>query len=140
MANASCQRTIALLKVILRITSARARILSENLACAHLDQFTPQDLPVGRLVDRLEALTDGDQMALVAQLTSMVCEPDNYAGQLLKLDRERYIRYQQEKLLENYLNERIARRMLYHCTGHKQPDQPADRFSTYHRLEWRHDG
>ncbi|MDH7600267.1 MAG: hypothetical protein QHH07_11645 [Sedimentisphaerales bacterium] len=135
MSIETCDHLATLLKAILRVTSARDRILSDNLRSADQPQFVPHDLPIGSLVnhlnailDRIEALGDTSSWAaldeIVCLIEAMGPEVDHDAKRLLASDKAQYLRYQQARMLQNCISARIAKRLLMQCMRSDHPLEP----------------
>jgi len=125
--------TEVLLK-ILEFTHTRQKILALNLRSADKPGFTPNDLPCAEFADVLDIaldeyaltnrllLNDTDNIKFLSGGCFEV-KPvaDNHAKQLLKISRERYIRLQVEKVLENTVQQQFAAQLLWE----KSPTPPS---------------
>lgn len=109
-----------LISEIIRLTTARSRLIIKNLICKDEPGFVPHDLPIEQIAGHLDAALDcanglcSGQTGrhLLWQLEGVQPQPDPYACHLLQMDPAGYVRYQKDRLIENLLNQRIARRML----------------------------
>lgn len=101
-----------LLSGIIRLTTARSRLIIKNLVCKDEPGFIPHDLPIEQIADHLDTALDLANGLLLWQIESVRPQPDPYACHLLQMDPTGYVRYQKDRLIENLLNQRIARRML----------------------------
>jgi flagellar basal body rod protein FlgB len=114
-----------LLKV-LEFSHARQRILALNIRSADKPGFIPKDLPCAEFAGLLNIaldehvqtnrllFTDTDNIKFFPGGCFEV-EPvaDNHAKMLLKINKERYIQLQVEKVVENSLNLRFAAQLLW---------------------------
>ena len=114
-----------LLVKIIEFTHTRQRILTRNINNIHSAGFVPKDLLVDEFSELLHDAIDEHKRSrrLVLRDTENVkfgmsgsfdIKPivDNYAKELLEENRDEYIEFQIEKLLENSLNQRIAAELL----------------------------
>ncbi len=114
-----------LLVRIIEFTEIRQKILIRNLHDSQSPGFVPYDLLVDEFSDLLNVAIDEhiQNRRLVLCDTehikfgdsgSFEVKPavDRYARDLLDEDREQYVDFQIDKLLENSLNQRIAAELL----------------------------
>ena len=114
-----------LLAILVAFTKIRRQVLANNLKKMDASGFSPQDLDIDEfsktmnsaiseyLVHQRIVLFDtdtihfGPNMALELKSVS-----DAQARALLQYDRQGYVKYQTERLLENALNEKVAHKLL----------------------------
>lgn len=110
---------------IIKFTQYRHRVLTENIDNAGLSDFTPKDLAVQEFADLIDyailehirsdrlLLCDGETVKFGPKGT-FEAKPtiDKDAEQLCKENRRRYLKVQKRKLMENYLNNNLAVRLL----------------------------
>jgi len=114
-----------LLVKIIKFTNVRHKILADNINNVHIPGFVPRDLPVNEFSDSLNrAITEhstnnrlvlfdsqnvkfGSQGSFEAK--SIV---DQYSKELLEENQDQYIEFQINKLLENSLNQKVAKELL----------------------------
>lgn len=114
-----------LLLTILKFTHRRQRILAANIRSADIPSFVPQDLPCEQFAsilnialdehlctDRLLFADTPNIKFLGAGRLEVNPVVDLCAADLLKTDKEKYIRFQVRKLVENALNQRFAAGLL----------------------------
>lgn len=114
-----------LLLTILKFTRYRRRILAANIRSADIPNFLPTDLPCEQFAAVLNIALDEhlctDHLLfadtpnikfLAAGRLEVNPVVDLCAANLLKTDKEKYIRFQVRKLLENALNQRFAAKLL----------------------------
>ena len=110
---------------IIEFTKARHEILSENLNNAENPDFTPRDLAVEEFSSLLQsALKEHIQNKRIVFFDSDNIKfdinshfkvnviVDAYAKELLKKNKDEYIKFQVNKLLENSLNHKVAAEIL----------------------------
>ncbi len=110
---------------IMEFTQTRQKVLTRNIRRMDRADFEPQDLAVDEFSDSLSTAleeyarhqrlvlcdTDSVKFGLDGTLKA-VPVADRAAARLLADDRDKYIEYQVDKLLENSLNQRIAAELL----------------------------
>jgi len=114
-----------LLILLTQFTQIRHRILKQNIQCADTHHYLPKDLRADEFSEILNhaiteyimnqrlILRDTDTISFGPNATAMFKPvPDPEARQLLRHDKHDYVRFQNSKIKENALNERIARRLL----------------------------
>ena len=110
---------------IIEFTKARHEILSENLSNTDDPDFVPKDLAVEEFSGLLEtALNEHIQNKRIVFFDSDNIKfdinsrfkvnviVDAYAKELLKENKDEYIKFQVNKLLENSLNHKVAAEIL----------------------------
>ena len=116
-----------LLMKILEFTSFRHKILADNIKNIDSEGFCPQDLAVEEFSSILNsAITEHCQnnRLLLFDTSSIkfgergsvsaTAEPDLGAKEMLESNHDEYLESQLTKLLENTLNQKIARELLCH--------------------------
>ncbi len=119
-----------LLVKIIEFTETRQKILVENIQNIHIQGFLPKDLAVDEFSDILNnAIKEHIQkQRLVLYDTESIkfgvsgnfeVQPvaDKYAKELLEENRDKYLKLQINKLLENLLNQRVATELLRQKKG-----------------------
>ncbi len=119
-----------LLVKIIEFTQTRQKILTENINNIHSAGFVPKDLAVDEFSDLLNnAINEHIQnQRLVLCDTESIkfgvsgnfeVQPvaDKYAKELLEENRDKYLKLQINKLLENLLNQRVATELLRQKKG-----------------------
>ncbi len=114
-----------LLVLLTRFTRIRHRILQQNIQCAGTQKYLPKDLRADEFSETLNhaiteyilnhrlILRDTDTISFGPNATAMFTPvPDPEARKLLKQNKTDYIQFQNRKIRENTLNERIAKRLL----------------------------
>lgn len=114
-----------LLVKIIEFTRTRHKILARNISDVSILGFVPKDLLVDEFSDLLNSAIDEHiaNRRLVLRDTENVkfgiggifkVKPtvDKYAKDLLDENRDKYFELQQNKLLENSLNQRVAAELL----------------------------
>jgi flagellar basal body rod protein FlgB len=110
---------------IIHFTQLRRRVLHENLHHASDPGFTPKDLPVREFAEAL-SLAVAEHLQSRRLLfcdtaniqfgpnNAMQVQPviDSSAGALLATNRDEYLEFQIQKLLENCLNRKVAEELL----------------------------
>jgi flagellar basal body rod protein FlgB len=119
-----------LLVRIMEFTQARCKLLTRNIALMYSPDFVPLDLTVDEFCLLLDEaidehvrshrlmLRDTENVKFGAQ-GSFAVKPvvDDYAKELLEKDCDGYLGLQMNKLLENWLNHRLAVQLLRHKQG-----------------------
>ena len=116
-----------LLLTIFHFTRYRQRILTANIRSADKPDFVPKDLPCEQFAALLNIALDEHlctDCLLFADTPNIKflgagrfeVNPvvDLCAADLLKTDKEKYIRFQVRKLVENAVNQRFAAGLLRH--------------------------
>ena len=114
-----------LLLLLTQFTRIRHRILKQNLQCVGTQKYLPKDLRADEFSEILNhaiteyilnqrlILRDTDTISFGPNATAMFTPvPDSEARKLLKQNKTDYVQFQNRKIRENTLNERIARRLL----------------------------
>jgi hypothetical protein len=122
---------------IIYFTQLRRRVLHANIDNAGHPDLTPQDLPVQELAEALSVAVAEHLQShrlLFRDTANIQFGPNNTmkvwpvadsrAHELLQTDRDEYMEYQVNKLLENCLNRRVAEELLRQKCGTYTP--PAD--------------
>jgi len=110
---------------VLEFTQIRQKILVSNFRDVDKPGFIPTDLPNCEFADVLNVALDEhikNNRLLFTDTNNIKflrggCfeaspVPDNYARYLLKISRERYLRFQVDKIIENALNQKFAAQLL----------------------------
>ena len=110
---------------IIEFTKARHEILSENLSNTENPEFVPKDLAVEEFSSLLQSALkehiqnkrivffDSDNIKFdINSRFKVKAIVDAYAKELLKENRDEYIKLQVNKLLENSLNHKVAAEIL----------------------------
>jgi flagellar basal body rod protein FlgB len=110
---------------VLEFTHARLKILTTNIRCVDKPGFIPKDLPCREFTEVLNIALDEHEQTnrlLLADTANIKFLPggcfevkpvvDNHAKSLLKTSRERYIRLQVDKVVENELHQRFTAELL----------------------------
>ncbi|MFA5553147.1 MAG: hypothetical protein WCZ89_07320 [Phycisphaerae bacterium] len=114
-----------LLLSIISFTKTRQKILTQNIRNVDCDGYCPVDLPAQEFAEILASalnehvsrnrlvFCDSDNVRF-GQKGSFYTKPvaDGQAKSLLSKDKEKYIRTQAEKLVENSLNQKLAMMLL----------------------------
>ena len=123
-----------LLMKIVEFTNCRHKILADNIKNIDSEDFFPLDLAVEEFSSILgSAIAEHckNNRLLLFDTSSIkfgscgsisaTAEVDMASKELLERDRDEYLEFQLTKLLENTLNQRIARELLCHhqniCSG-----------------------
>lgn len=114
-----------LLILLTQFTQIRHRILKQNIQCAGTQHYLPKDLRADEFSEILnDAITeyilnqrlilrDTDTISFGPNASAMFKPvPDPEARKLLKHDKRDYVQFQNSKIRENALNERIAKKLL----------------------------
>jgi len=114
-----------LLVKIIEFTQIRQKILTQNINNAHREDFVPKDLAVKEFSALLnDSITEHIlSNRLVLRDTENIkfgiggkfeVKPvvDEYAKKLLEVNRDEYLEFQINKLLENSLNQKVAAELL----------------------------
>lgn len=114
-----------LLLLLTQFTRFRHRILKQNLQCVRAPRFLPKDLKADEFSEILNhaiteyiqnqrlILRDTETMSFGPNATVMFKPvPDPEARKLLKKNKTDYVQFQNKKIQENTLNERIAKKLL----------------------------
>jgi hypothetical protein len=114
-----------LLVRIIEFTKSRQKILMGNVKGTHSLGFVPEDLAVDEfssvltyaVIEHIQSqrlvLCDTENIKFgVGGSFETKATVDEYARELLEIDKEEYLELQIGKLLENSLNQRIAAAML----------------------------
>jgi len=116
---------IEILLKVLEFTQIRQKILVSNFRDSDKPGFSPTDLPCREFSDILNiALNEQEKSNRLLFIDTNNIKflrgsrfearavPDNYARYLLKISRERYLRFQVDKIIENALNQKFAAQLL----------------------------
>ena len=114
-----------LLMLLTKFTRIRHRILRQNIQCAGARKYRPKDLRADEFSETLNhaiteyilnqrlILRDTDTISFGPNSTAMFTPvPDPEAGRLLKLNKIDYVQFQNRKIKENTINEKIAKKLL----------------------------
>ena len=114
-----------LLLLLTKFTRIRHRILQQNIQCVGTQKYLPKDLRADEFSEILNhaiteyilnqrlILRDTDTITFGPNATAMFKPvPDPEAGRLLKQNRTDYVQFQNRKIKENSLNEKIAKKLL----------------------------
>jgi hypothetical protein len=114
-----------LLVLLTQFTQIRHRVLKQNIQCVGTQQYLPKDLRADEFSEILNhaiteyilnqrlILRDTDSISFGPNATATFTPvPDPEAGRLLKQNKGDYVEFQNRKIRENRLNERIAKKLL----------------------------
>ncbi len=114
-----------LLLLLTQFTQIRHRILKQNIQCVGTQKYLPKDLRADEFSEILNhaiteyilnqrlILRDTDSISFGPKATAVFTPvPDPEAAKLLKTNKPDYIHFQNSKIRENSMNERIAKRLL----------------------------
>ena len=108
-----------------QFTQIRHRILKQNIQCAGTHKYLPKDLRADEFSEILNhaiteyllnhrlILRDTDTISFGPNATAMFTPvPDPEARKLLSHNKTDYVQFQNQKIKENALNEKIAKKLL----------------------------
>jgi len=114
-----------LLSLLTQFTQTRHRILRQNIQCADTQDYLPKDLRADEFSEVLNhsiteyvlnqrlILRDTETISFGPNTTAMFTPvPDAEARTLLNHKKADYVQFQNKKIKENTLNEKIAMRLL----------------------------
>jgi flagellar basal-body rod protein FlgB len=114
-----------LLCKVLKFTKLRQKVISSNINNMDTPGYIPKDLPVEEFSDIMnEALNEhlcNNRLILVDTDTikfktngnfEVTAVEDSQAAELLRINRDKYLETQINKLLENTLNRKLANQLL----------------------------
>lgn len=114
-----------LLTLLTQFTQTRHRILTQNIQCAGTHNFIPKDLRADEFSETLNIaiteyilnqrliLRDTETISFGPNTTAMFTPvPDPDAKILLDHSKSGYVQFQNKKIKENALNEKIALKLL----------------------------
>ena len=114
-----------LLLLLTQFTQIRHRILKQNIHCVGTQKYLPKDLKADEFSEILNhaiteyilnqrlILRDTETISFGPNATVMFTPvPDPEARKLLKQNKTDYVEFQNKKIRENTLNERIAKKLL----------------------------
>jgi len=132
-----------LLAMLVAFTKTRRQVLANNIIKMDVSGFSPQDLATDDfsrtmnnaiseyLAHQRILLIDTDTIRFGPNMSlELEAVPDGQAHALLQHDRQAYVEYQTERLVENALNEKVALKLL----ETKQPLPPACQTPIENRL------
>ena len=114
-----------ILCLLTQFTQIRHRILKQNIQCIGTKKYLPKDLRADEFSEILNhavteyvlnqrlILRDTDTISFGPNATATFTPvPDPEAQRLLKQNKTDYVKFQNRKIRENSLNERIAKKLL----------------------------